>query len=71
MILKAPDHPQVAEAVDRLAAAGIPVVTLVTDVPFSRRLAYVGIDNRAAGRHRGVPDDPAGAATDPAACWSP
>ena len=33
----------------RLAAAGIPVVTLVTDLPASGRLAYVGIDNRAAG----------------------
>ncbi len=27
----------------------MPVVTLVTDVPLSRRLAYVGIDNQAAG----------------------
>ncbi|HZO65332.1 MAG TPA: LacI family DNA-binding transcriptional regulator [Kribbellaceae bacterium] len=49
VVLKAPDVPEVAEAVDRLVAAGIPVVTLVTDVPGSRRLAYVGIDNRAAG----------------------
>ena len=32
-----------------LAAAGIPVVTFVTDLPFSRRVAYVGVDNRAAG----------------------
>ncbi len=49
VILKAPDHPLVAEAVDELVGAGIPVVTFVTDVPFSRRLAYVGADNRAAG----------------------
>lgn len=49
LILKAPDDPEVAEAVDKLVAAGIPVVTLVTDLPSSRRLAYVGIDNRAAG----------------------
>ena len=49
VILKAPDHPLVAEAVDALVGAGIPVVTFVTDVPFSRRLAYVGADNRAAG----------------------
>ncbi len=49
VVLKAPDVPEIAEAVDRLVAAGIPVVTLVTDVPGSRRLAYVGIDNRAAG----------------------
>src|SRR4029453_15023533 len=47
--LKAPDEPEVVEAVDRLVAAGIPVVTLVTDLPTSRRLAYVGIDNRSAG----------------------
>jgi LacI family transcriptional regulator len=29
--------------------SGIPVVTLVTDLPSSARLAYVGMDNRAAG----------------------
>ncbi len=49
VILKAPDHPLVAEAVDALVAAGIPVITFVTDVAFSKRLAYVGADNRAAG----------------------
>jgi LacI family transcriptional regulator len=37
------------EAVDALAAAAIPVLTFVTDVPFSRRVAHVGVDNRAAG----------------------
>lgn len=49
VLLKAPNHPEVAGAVDRLHEQGIPVVTLVTDVPDSRRTAYVGIDNRAAG----------------------
>lgn len=49
VILKAPDDARVAAAVDRLAAAGIPTVTFVTDIPASRRLAYVGVDNRAAG----------------------
>ena len=49
VVLKAPDHPDVAAAVDRLVAAGVPVVTFVTDVPGSRRSAYVGVDNRAAG----------------------
>lgn len=49
ILLKAPDHQLVAGAVDDLAADGIPTVTLVTDVPSSRRVAYVGIDNRAAG----------------------
>ncbi len=33
----------------RLAEAGIPVVTLVTDLPASSRVAYVGMDNRSAG----------------------
>lgn len=49
VILKAPDVPEVTTAVGRLVAAGIPVVTLVTDLPSSPRRAYVGIDNRAAG----------------------
>ncbi|GAA2074354.1 LacI family DNA-binding transcriptional regulator [Aeromicrobium halocynthiae] len=50
VVLKAPDHPDVAAEVTALADSGVPVVTLVTDVPGSRRLAYVGIDNDAAGR---------------------
>ncbi|MEU7423182.1 LacI family DNA-binding transcriptional regulator [Streptomyces sp. NPDC040750] len=49
VILKAPDVPEVTAAVGRLTAAGVPVVTLVTDLPASGRLAYVGIDDRAAG----------------------
>ncbi len=49
VLLKAPDVPEVAEAIGRLAAAHIPVITMVTDVPRSLRLAYVGMDNRAAG----------------------
>jgi LacI family transcriptional regulator len=50
ILLKAPDLPEVTEAVDRLESSGIPVVTLVTDLPQSARTAYVGIDNRAAGQ---------------------
>ena len=46
VILKAPDLPEVVQAVAKL---GVPVVTLVTDLPTSARTAYVGIDNRAAG----------------------
>ncbi|HET7303842.1 MAG TPA: LacI family DNA-binding transcriptional regulator [Segeticoccus sp.] len=49
VLLKAPDHPDVAAAVDRLAARGIPVVTLVTDVRDCARVAYVGLDNASAG----------------------
>jgi LacI family transcriptional regulator len=49
VILKAPDEPEIGDAIRRLHDAGIPVVTLVTDLPLSGRVAYVGIDNRAAG----------------------
>lgn len=49
VILKAQDAPEVAEAVDRLVGAGVPVVTYSTDVPNSSRCAYVGIDNHGAG----------------------
>ena len=49
VVLKAPDVPLVVEAVERLADRGIPVITIVTDLPTSSRVAYVGIDNRAAG----------------------
>ena len=49
VVLKAPDVPEITDAIARLHARGIPVVTLVTDIPLSRRVAYVGIDNRAAG----------------------
>ncbi len=44
------DHPSVREALNALADAGVPVVTLVSDVPNARRLHHVGIDNSAAGR---------------------
>jgi LacI family transcriptional regulator len=44
------DHPLVREAVHQLAEEGVPVVTLVSDLSSSRRNAYVGLDNRAAGR---------------------
>jgi LacI family transcriptional regulator len=40
----------VREAVDELAAQGVPVVTLISDLAQSRRAACVGLDNRAAGR---------------------
>jgi LacI family transcriptional regulator len=49
VVLKAPDHPAVVQAVADLYDAGIPVVTFVTDVAGSRRAAYVGVDNAAAG----------------------
>lgn len=47
------DHPLVREAIDRLENKGVRVVTLVSDLPSSRRRHYVGIDNAAAGRTAG------------------
>ena len=44
------DHPAVTEAINTLADAGVVVLTLVSDVPNSRRAHFVGIDNFAAGR---------------------
>ncbi|NVN48455.1 LacI family DNA-binding transcriptional regulator [Mycolicibacterium hippocampi] len=49
VVLKAQDQPEVADAVDRLTEAGVPVVTYATDVPTSSRCGYVGIDNHGAG----------------------
>lgn len=48
--LVALDHPAVVEAVNTLVDAGIIVLTLVSDLPSSRRSHFVGIDNVAAGR---------------------
>ena len=48
------DHPRVREAINGLAERGVAVVTLVSDVPGSKRSHYVGIDNAAAGRTAGT-----------------
>lgn len=48
------DHPRVRAAIDDLVVANMHVVTLVSDVPTSRRKRYVGIDNIAAGRTAGM-----------------
>lgn len=48
--LKAQDLPAIRQSVNRLVAAGIPVVTLVTDIEAAYRSAYIGLDNHSAGR---------------------
>ncbi|SMP35550.1 LacI family transcriptional regulator [Shimia sagamensis] len=48
--IKARDLPTIRSAVDQLIAAGIPVITLVTDLTTTKRIAYVGLDNESAGR---------------------
>lgn len=47
------DAPEVRATVGRLKEAGIPTVTLVSDLPDSSRDHYAGIDNIAAGRTAG------------------
>ena len=48
------DHPSIRAAINDLVDGGAKVVTLVSDVPSSRRHHYVGIDNIAAGRTAGA-----------------
>jgi LacI family transcriptional regulator len=50
VVVMALDHPLVRAAIDDLVAHGTVVITLVSDVPASRRAHFVGIDNVAAGR---------------------
>lgn len=44
------DHPDVRDEVDALVDQGKQVLTLISDITGSRRNAFVGIDNLAAGR---------------------
>lgn len=49
LLLKLPHTPELGATVGKLAAQGIAAVTLVTDLDEDARLAYVGLDNVAAG----------------------
>lgn len=53
-VVMAMDHPLVQSAIDKLVDHGVAVITLVSDVPRSRRQHFVGIDNMAAGRTAGT-----------------
>ncbi|RVB42676.1 LacI family DNA-binding transcriptional regulator, partial [Mesorhizobium sp. M7A.F.Ca.CA.001.06.1.1] len=44
------DHPRTRNILRDIVEAGMRLVTLVSDVPAAPRAAYVGIDNRVAGR---------------------
>lgn len=44
------DHPRTRGILQGIAEAGIKLVTIASDVPAAPRSAYVGLDNRAAGR---------------------
>ncbi len=45
-----PDHPLIHSAVQELRRRGIPVVTVISDVPGSARIGYAGTNHYRAGR---------------------
>lgn len=49
-VVVATEHTAVRRAIDGAARRGVPIVTLVSDLPGSARRHFVGIDNVAAGR---------------------
>lgn len=52
--LMAPETPILRDAIRGLRAKGLPVVSLVSDLPNTGRDHFVGVDNAAAGRTAGV-----------------
>lgn len=50
VILKVSDEAPLNASVEELLRQRVPVVTLVTDLPDSARIRYVGMDNGSAGR---------------------
>ena len=53
VIVDAPDHPLIHQTIATLARLSCPVVTIISDVPGSARLAYAGTDHYRAGRSAG------------------
>ena len=50
LIIYGQEQLAIIDAVTTLTSRGIPVVTMISDIPTSPRLAYVGIDHYSAGR---------------------
>jgi LacI family transcriptional regulator len=48
------DHPITRNAIRQLSEAGVRVITIASDVLQTPRSAYVGVDNRVAGRTAGL-----------------
>jgi LacI family transcriptional regulator len=42
LIIYGHEDPEIKQAIDELSYAGVPVVTIVSDVPETQRHAYVG-----------------------------
>ncbi|MEQ1769389.1 MAG: LacI family DNA-binding transcriptional regulator [Devosia sp.] len=49
-VVVATEHPAVSRAIDAATRRGVAIMTLVSDLPGSSRLHFIGIDNVAAGR---------------------
>lgn len=54
IIVFAPNHPAIYDALAQCKKRGLPVITLVTDLPKAQRLCHVGIDQLQAGRTAGL-----------------
>ncbi|HEY3147227.1 MAG TPA: LacI family DNA-binding transcriptional regulator [Dongiaceae bacterium] len=52
LVILSYDHPRITAALKTVSKA-IPIVTVASDLPASGRIAYVGSDNRVAGRVAG------------------
>lgn len=50
LIVYGQEHDAVLDAVGSITSAGVPVVTMLSDLPTTPRLAYVGINHYKAGR---------------------
>jgi LacI family transcriptional regulator len=53
VIVYAPDHPTINETIAALKERGVHVVTMISDLSNSCRLAYAGLDHYKAGRTAG------------------
>ena len=53
VIVYAQDHPFIHAAIESARKRSVPVVTMISDLPQSARLAYAGTDHYAAGRTAG------------------
>lgn len=54
VIVQPLEHPAVRETIAKFSEQGIPVVSVLTDLPGADTLGYAGLDNRAAGRTAGL-----------------
>lgn len=54
LVLVPLDYPWIERMIHDMTDANVPVVTVFSDLPSSARAAYVGVDNRIAGRTAGL-----------------